>query len=174
MDAIRCHGGGVIVIGISEMIETLFGGLLGGIFRIAPEVMKLFDRANERKHELAMVQAEMEFAKIRGEIAMRQAEAQMTVAELDAMSEALKEQGQTARAAGRWVAAISALVRPLVTYWFVVLYSAVKILGMIMAIEAGGEWKEVIVRSWTQDDMSMLMLVLTFYFVGRVWDRQKQ
>lgn len=156
------------------MLETLFGGLLGGIFRIAPELMKLFDRANERKHELAMLSAEMEFAKIRGEIAMRQAEAAMTVAELDAMTEALKEQGQTARAAGKWVAAISALVRPLVTYWFVVLYSLVKILGMSLAIQAGGDWKDVIVKSWSQDDMAMLMLVLTFWFVGRVWERQKQ
>jgi hypothetical protein len=156
------------------MLETLFGGLLGGIFRIAPEVMKLFDRANERKHELAMLNAEMEFAKIRGEIAMRQTEAQMTIAEINAMLEALKEQGQTARAAGKRVAAISALVRPLVTYWFVVLYSLVKILGMALAIQAGGEWKEVIVNSWTKDDMAMLMLVLTFWFVGRVWERQKQ
>lgn len=155
------------------MIETLFGGILGGLFRMAPEVIKWLDRKNEREHELKMVQAEMEFAKIRGEIAMREAEARMTVAELDAMSEALKEQGQTARAAGKWVAAVSALVRPMVTYWFVVLYSAVKVIGMAMAIQAGGDWKQVVVTSWSQDDQAMLMLVLTFWFVGRVWERNK-
>ena len=155
------------------MIETLFGGVLGGIFRMAPEVIKWLDRKNEREHELKMVQAEMEFAKVRGEIAMREADARMTVAELDAMSEALKEQGQTARAAGKWVAAVSALVRPMVTYWFVVLYSVVKIVGMAMAIQAGGEWKQVVVTSWSQDDHAMLMLVLTFWFVGRVWERNK-
>lgn len=155
------------------MIETLFGGVLGGIFRMAPEVIKWLDRKNEREHELKMVQAEMEFAKIRGEIAMREADARMTVAELDAMGEALNEQGQTARAAGKWVAAVSALVRPMVTYWFVVLYSVVKIVGMAMAIQAGGDWKQVIVTSWSQDDQAMLMLVLTFWFVGRVWERNK-
>jgi ABC-type multidrug transport system fused ATPase/permease subunit len=153
------------------MIETLLGGVFGGLLRLAPEAFKLFDRANERKHELAMLNAEMEFAKIRGEIAMRQTEAQMTVAELDAMSEALKEQGQTARAAGKFVAAISALVRPLVTYWFVILYSVVKVLGMALAVQAGGEWKEVIVNSWTQDDMTLLMLLLTFWFTGRIFER---
>lgn len=153
------------------MIETLFGGLLGGLFRIAPELIKVFDRKNERDHELKMLQAEMEFAKIRGEIAMRQAEAQMTVAELDAMAQALKEQGETARAAGWFVAAVSALVRPAVTYWFVGLYSAVKIVSMWMATEAGGDWREVLINSWTKDDMAMLMLVLTFWFVGRVWER---
>lgn len=155
------------------MIETLFGGLLGGVFRIAPELIKLWDRKSEREHELRMVQSEMEFAKIRGEISMRETEARMTVAELDAMSEALKEQGQTARAAGRWVAAVSALVRPLITYWFVVLYSTVKILGMSMAIDDGGYWKEVITNSWSQDDMAMMMLLLTFWFTGRVWERSR-
>lgn len=155
------------------MIETLFGGLLGGVFRIAPELIKLWDRKSEREHELRMVQSEMEFAKIRGEISMRETEARMTVAELDAMSEALKEQGQTARAAGRWVAAVSALVRPLITYWFVALYSTVKILGMSMAIDDGGYWKEVITNSWSQDDMAMMMLLLTFWFTGRVWERSK-
>lgn len=155
------------------MIETLFGGVLGGIFRMAPEVIKWLDRKNEREHELKMVQAEMEFAKIRGEIAMREADARMTVAELDAMGEALREQGQTARAAGKWVAAISALVRPVVTYWFVVLYSAVKVIGMAMAIQSGGDWKQVVVTSWSQDDQAMLMLVLTFWFVGRVWERNR-
>jgi hypothetical protein len=153
------------------MLETLLGGVFGGLLRLAPEAFKLFDRANERKHELAMLNAEMEFAKIRGEIAMRQVEAQMTVAELDAMAEALKEQGQTARAAGKFVAAISALVRPLVTYWFVILYSVVKVLGMALAVQAGGEWKEVIVNSWTQDDMTLLMLLLTFWFTGRIFER---
>lgn len=156
------------------MIESILGGLLGGVFRIAPEFLKWLDRRGEREHELKMLQAEMEFAKIRGEIMMKQVEASMTVAELDAMSEALKEQGQTARAAGKIVAAISALVRPLVTYWFVTLYSAVKIISMKIAIEQGGEWKQVIVSSWTEADMAMLMLVLTFWFVGRVWERNKQ
>ena len=156
------------------MLETLLGSLLGGVFRIVPEVMKLLDAKNEREHELAMLGKEMEFAKIKGEISMREAQATMTVAEIGAMSEALKEQGQTARAAGKFVSAISALVRPLVTYWFVFLYSAVKIATMAVAFNAGGDWKEVLINSWTQDDMAMLMLILTFWFVGRVWERNKQ
>lgn len=155
------------------MIESIFGGLLGGIFRIAPELIKVFDRANERKHELQMLQSEMDFAKIKGEIAMREAEARMTVSELDAMREALKEQGQTARAAGKFVAAMSAMVRPAVTYWFVILYSAVKIASMSVAFSNNADWKAVLLANWTKDDMTMLMMVLTFWFVGRVWERQK-
>ena len=38
-----------------EMLSGgIFGSLLGGVFRLAPEMLKFFDKANERKHELAM------------------------------------------------------------------------------------------------------------------------
>jgi hypothetical protein len=155
------------------MIETLLGSLLGGVFRIVPEVMKLWDAKNEREHELAMLGKEMEFAQIKGEISMREQETVLMGKELDAMTEALKEQGETARASGQFISAISAAVRPLVTYWFVTLYSIVKLASILMAVDAGAEWKEVLVSSWSEDDMALLMMVLTFWFVGRIWDRTR-
>ena len=155
------------------MIETLLGSLLGGVFRIVPEVMKLWDAKNEREHELAMLGKEMEFAQLKGEISMREQETVLMGKELDAMTEALKEQGETARASGQFISAISAAVRPLVTYWFVTLYSIVKLASILMAVDAGAEWKEVLVSSWSEDDMALLMMVLTFWFVGRVWDRTR-
>lgn len=156
------------------MLETLLGSLMGGVFRIVPEVMKLWDAKNEREHELKMLDCEMDFAKIKGEISMREQENVLMGSELTAMTEAIKEQGQTARAAGKFVAALSALVRPLVTYWFVVLYSAVKVATMLVAFSNDGDWKEVLINSWTKDDMALLMMILTFWFVGRVWERTKQ
>lgn len=156
------------------MIEALASSLVGGVLRIVPEALKLFDRKNERAHELAMLSTEMEFAKSRAEGEMRQADANLTGKEIDAMAQALKEQGQTARAAGWFVAALSALVRPLVTYWFVTMYSAVKITGMTLAVAAGADWKEVLVQSWTDEDMAMLWMLLTFWFVGRVWERKSR
>jgi hypothetical protein len=54
------------------MIETLLGGLLGGAFRLAPEILKWLDRKGERGHELAMQDKALEFEKIRG--AQRMAE----------------------------------------------------------------------------------------------------
>ena len=54
------------------MIETLLGGLLGGAFRPAPEILKWLDRQGERGHELAMQDKALEFEKLRG--AQRMAE----------------------------------------------------------------------------------------------------
>lgn len=156
------------------MLETLLGGVFGGVLRLAPEVFKMFDRANERKHELSMVNAEMEFAKIRGEIAMRQTEATMTMAEMDAIGEAFKEQSQTAKQGGKIVSAISALVRPFVTYLFVGLYTAVKAASYFIALQQGGEWKEVLVNLWATEDMAILNMILSFWFISRTIDKMKK
>lgn len=154
-----------------ETFLTVASGGLGGLLRLAPEIMKGFDRKHERAHELAMMQVEIQIVEKRLEHEMRKVDAAMTMAEMDAISQAVKEQGQTARAAGKFVAMISALVRPMVTYWYVFLYSAVKIVSMRMAINDGGYWQDVLVESWTTEDMSMLMMILSFWFVGRSIDR---
>ena len=155
------------------MFETLLGGVFGGVLRLAPEMFKLFDKKNERAHELRMLEAEMEFAKVKGEIAMRQADVQLQTAELDAMVAAIQEQSSTAKAAGSVVAAISALVRPTVTYMFLSLYAAVKVAAYLIAIEQGGNWKEVLTTMWGSDDLAVFNMVISFWFVGRVYERSR-
>jgi hypothetical protein len=155
------------------MFESLIGGLFGGLLRLAPEVFKIFDKKNERAHELRMLEAEMEFAKVRGEIAMRQADVQLQAAELDAMTQAFKEQSETAKNAGWFVSAISAMVRPTVTYLFLALYAAVKVAAYLIAIEQGGNWKDVLTSMWGSDDLAVFNMIISFWFVGRVYERSR-
>jgi len=149
------------------MLESLFGGLLGGLFRLAPEILKFLDRKSERSHEIALLKTEMEFAKVRGEIYLHRAEAAMTIAELDAVGKGVEEQGRTARAAGKGIATISALVRPIVTYAFVTAYFLVKLAAYLLALEQGGEWKAVLLDMWNKDDMAMLSMIISFWFISR-------
>ena len=58
------------------MIETLLGGLLGGAFRLAPEILKWLDRKDERKHELSMFDKQLEADKLKGDQALAQINAQ--------------------------------------------------------------------------------------------------
>ena len=155
------------------ILESTLGAVVGGAFRIIPEIMKTFDRKNERSHELSMLEAEMKFSVLKSEHEMKMTEASMAITELGAVTQAVTEQGSTARAAGSFVAGISALVRPMVTYWFVIMYSSVKIVGIQLAIIAGGDWREVLIKSWTIDDMSMLTMILTFWFIGRIYESQR-
>jgi hypothetical protein len=97
----------------------------------------------------------------------------MTVKELDSISKAFAEQSKTAVAAGKVVAAISVLVRPVITYAFVGAYFLVKLASYLLAIEQGGNWRDVILSLWTQDDVTILFMIISFWFVGRVWERNR-
>jgi hypothetical protein len=156
------------------ILEGAIGGIIGGVFRLAPELMKVWDRKNERAHEATMMDKEIAIAEKRLDHEMKKVDAAMTMAELDAVSKAITEQGQTARAAGKFVAAISALVRPLVTYWFVFMYSAVKVVGMSMAVDSGAAWDAVLVSSWTGDDASMLSMTVSFWFLDRTMNKRSK
>lgn len=153
------------------MIESLFGGLLGGLFRLAPEVLKLWDAKDSRAHELKMMDVEVRLATMRAEQAMHVVDAEVSKSELNALQTAIAGQERMAVAGGKFVSAISALVRPLVTYWLVVLWSAVKISMMIVAYEQSADWKAVLIQSWTPEDMALFMGVISFWFVGRSFEK---
>jgi len=152
--------------------ESIFGGLLGGLLRLAPEALKFFDRKDERKHELAMANVELTIAEKRIEFGMRQVDAQVDVATMQAMGEALKGQAEMAKAGGKWVSALSAAVRPGLTFWFVGLYSAVKLATISLAFAQGGAWQEVIIRSWSADDNAIMFAIISFWFVGRSLEKR--
>ena len=153
------------------MIESLLGGVFGGLLRLAPEVLKWLDRKDERKHELAMLDKELAMAQLRVTQAMHTADASVEVAQFEAIASALKGQASMARSGGKVVSAISALVRPLVTYWVVALWSAVKIASMVLAYQTGGDWKAMLLSNWSADDNAIMSLLLSFWFVGRIWER---
>lgn len=150
-----------------ELASGLLGSLFGGLFRLAPEVFKFFDRKDERKHELAMFTLQTDLEKVRGTFRMEEKYVEHSAKELDAIAEAFKQQGEADKRAWKWVASLSALVRPVITYAVFGLYAAFKITVITYAISSGAPWNEVIRENWTQDDFGMLMMILTFHFIGR-------
>ena len=77
------------------MFDLLGGGLLGsifgGLFRLAPEILKFLDKANERKHELSMFQLQTDLEKLRGEFKMEEKYVDYSIQQLDTIKEAFKE-----------------------------------------------------------------------------------
>ena len=159
------------------MLEMLSGGLLGslfgGLFRLAPEVLKFFDKKNERTHELSMFTLQTDLEKMRGEFKMEEKYVDYSSNQLDAIKEAFKEQSTTAKEAGWFVSAVSALVRPGITWALFFMYAAVKAAAIFMAFQTGANWAQVMTTSWSADDFGMLNMCLTFWFVGRSIEKYK-
>ena len=137
------------------MFELLGGGLLGsifgGLFRLAPEILKFLDKKNERQHELSMFQLQTDLEKMRGEFKMEEKYVDYSIQQMDTIKAAFQEQAETAKAAGWFVAAISALVRPGITWALFFMYAAVKAAALVIAFKTGADWTEVISRCWDED-----------------------
>ena len=155
------------------MIETLLGGLLGGAFRLAPEILKWLDRNGERSHELSMQDKALEFEKLRGAQRMGEigasADAAWNTGAIEALRDAVRGQGEKTGVA--WADALSSSVRPVITYWFMALYCAAKTATVAAALTGGAGWGVAILYAWTEADQALWAGVLNFWFLGRVFDR---
>lgn len=152
----------------------VLGSVLGGLFRLAPEVLKFFDKANERKHELAMFSLQTDLEKMRGQFRMEEKYVDYSEEQLKAIQAAFREQSSTAKEAGWFVAAVSALVRPGITWALFGLYAVVKFAGLTLALQTGALWQDVVLKAWTAEDAGMLTMVLTFWFVGRAIEKYQK
>lgn len=155
------------------MLETLFGGALGGLLRIAPEVMKFFDRKNERAHEIAMFDKQLEADRQRGDQAIREGELAQDTARISGGLEALVEgiKGQSQLTGVKWIDAITQSVRPFVTYWLLALYIGAKTSTMYMLYSGGTALSEVLRNAYGEADMAMLSGVLNFWFLSRIFEK---
>ena len=157
------------------MIETLLGGVLGGAFRLAPEILKWMDRNGERSHELSMQDKAIEFEKIRGAQRMSEigasADAAWNSGAIDAFKEAIASQGKPTGVP--WADALSSSVRPIITYWLMALYCAAKTVAFVAALNAGAGWGAAVLAAWSEADQALWAGVLNFWFLGRVFDRVK-
>ncbi|MDC6176250.1 hypothetical protein V4C85_25060 [Ralstonia solanacearum] len=158
------------------MIETLLGGLLGGTFRLAPEILKWLDRKGERGHELAMQDKALEFEKVRGAQRMAEigasADAAWNTGAIEALRDSITAQGQTSGVP--WADALSITVRPVITYSFMALYCAAKAAVFTGAITAGAGWITATVHAWTEADQALWAGVLNFWFLGRTLDKMNR
>lgn len=152
------------------IIESLLGSVIGGVLRLAPEVIKLLDRKNERDHEARMMDKETALAELRANQAMHTVNASVQLAQFEAMAKAQESQTEMAKVGGKIVSAISALVRPVVTYWIFAFYCSCRTAALVLAFQQGAGWQQVMASAWTEADMAVLMLILTFWFTGRAWE----
>jgi hypothetical protein len=138
------------------VLEALSGGILGGVLRMAPEVLKLADRITERKHELAMQKLELQFAKLAPKngsgVVPFVPESSLALMREAAIAD------QQERAARRYpfIDVVSSLVRPTVTWSLLALYAGVRISAL--ALGHGG---------YGDVDLGLFSSVLSFWFLNR-------
>jgi hypothetical protein len=157
------------------MLDILSGGILGsvfgGLFRMAPEVLKFFDKKNERLHELNMFARQCELETLRGQQKLAeigaQREAAVDVGVMDAFQSAIEQQATMVKAVGGWAASLSASVRPVVTYWILLVWSLAHFWYAWTGYRTGLDPTEVFKLFMSPDFSALLAGTINYWFLDR-------
>jgi hypothetical protein len=86
---------------------------------------------------------------------------------LDAFKSAIDQQAEMVKAAGGWVASLSASVRPVVTYWILALWSFAHLWFAWNAWMAGAVPGEVFKTMMSADFSALVAGTINFWFLDR-------
>lgn len=144
------------------MIETLLGSVLGFGTSIFPAVLDFFQDSKDKKHELAVGEQQLKLMDKQSELNIQEARVTGEMRNIELELEAEKASVEAAHKPQQmtgvgWVDAIRGLVRPLVTFWFMALYSYAK----YVTYTQGGD-------VWTSQDWAIFATIVSFWFGDRV------
>lgn len=149
----------------------ILGSIFGGLFRLAPEILKFLDRKNERAHEQKMFEQQCALEAQRGAQKLQEIGAQHAMAVdagvLDALKGAIEQQADMVKAAGGWVASLSASVRPVVTYWILFIWSFAHLWFAFTAWANGMPPAEVFKLAMSADFAALVAGTLNYWFLDR-------
>lgn len=160
-----------------EGLITLLGGGLGGLLRLAPEILKWMDRKNERAHELSMLDKQLAADKQRSDLQLREVQAQsqgaLDLAGLQALVEGVKAQGQMT--GNIYIDGFNQLMRPIITLqWVVILYPAVIVATYILMLQAGDGALNALLKVFGPEEKAMVAGIVNFWFLDRVIKYQQR
>lgn len=152
------------------MTDPISSALLGGLARLAPEVLGFFDKRNARKHELAMNEFQLKLVALQSTNKLAEvsanADAAHDAAALQALVESIKAQATPSGI--KWVDALSAAVRPIWTYLVLLAWASTKSINIAVAYVNHMDWSAIQPMVWGNDDAGMLAMLSTFWFLDRV------
>ena len=137
---------------------TLIGSLLGFISAAFPDFLKLIRDHQDRKHELTILQLQMQQQAQGHTNRLEEIQVEADIAESRALY-------KTYNTGIRWVDALNGTVRPVIAYSFFILYALVK----LMQFFADLPW-----LLWTPEDQAIFAGIISFYFGQRAMSKLRQ
>ena len=150
---------------------TILSGIFGGLLRLAPEIFKMINAKGERAHELAMQKVAYDFQVLKGnqriDEIQEQGQADWNTGALDALQAAIKDQGKPSGV--KWIDGFSKLMRPLITFqWVVLLYPAVIISTFVILLQADVPVIDAMNEAFGSEEKALVAFIVDFWFIGRV------
>ena len=138
---------------------TLFASIMGFFSSFFPECLKIFKDKNDKKHELAILDRQIELQKAGHIMRQEEIEVYAEVQENRILHDNFK-------VGISWVDALSGSVRPVLAYAFFILYGLIKLLQYVM-IEEKAPLSYYLDILWTSEDQAIFAGIISFYFGQR-------
>ena len=149
---------------------SLFGALLGFGSSFLPKVMDYFQDKQDKKHELAVMDKQLEVQKATAQIKLQMVETEADIREIEALH---NEQAATVKMASKFIASLSASIRPVITYLFVIEYLVITWGIAWLLIDSEGVTIETLRQILDNEFMALLATMLTFWFGNRTYGNRK-
>ena len=143
---------------------TLLGALLGFAGSAFPEFIKMWKDSSDKKHEITLLQMQMQQQAQGHSERLEEITAQADIAESVALY-------KTYTTGIGWVDALNGTVRPVIAYAFFLLYASVKLLAYNALPDVGVPFVVVYDTLWTQDDAAIFAGIISFYFGARAMNK---
>lgn len=135
---------------------TLIASFLGLLTSAFPDVLKMFRDAQDRKHELTILQMQMQQQAQGHSERLEEINVQADIAEMNSLANRVP-----VKTGVLWVDALNGTVRPVITYAFFLLYAYIKVQQAIHT-----PW-----MLWAEEDQAIFAAIISFYFGQRAMSK---
>jgi UDP-N-acetylglucosamine enolpyruvyl transferase len=148
---------------------TLLGSLLGFISSIVPQFLKLWQDRQDRKQELAIIDRQMEQARLGHQQRLEEINVQADITQ----SQALYQHDSQLKGSV-WVESLRASVRPLITYAFFALFATIKISALyVLVVDQGFSIATAMPQIWDEESQALFAATMSFWFAQRTINKAR-
>lgn len=148
---------------------ALLSPLFGIFGSLLPSIVRIFERKQEIKYELDLTRLKIDAAE-------RQADLQFDIEAIKA--HAIERQSildhDKSLDGGKFINALRASIRPVITYSFFFLFCAVKIAAAYAMLVTGQSVPEMLKAVWDVETMSLFSTIIAFWFGSRMMEKQER
>ena len=145
---------------------TLLGSLLGFASSAVPDLFGIWKDHSARKHELALLNMRIEMQKQGHGQELEEINLRADIAETQALYAHASLSGGHS-----WTEVLRSSVRPIITYAFFLLFSAVKLAVLFKMLSAGAGIADGLIHIWDPETQALFAAVISFWFGQRALAR---
>ena len=144
---------------------SLVGSILGFGTSFLPTLLGFFEQGQKNRHQLKLLDAQAKHAEVLSQLKLEELDAAADVEESRSIYEHAAQLARSNKSS--FISALQASVRPVVTYFFFILFATIKGLAVYVAVQEGDDVSQAILASWDEETKILFSTVISFWFGQR-------